>query len=262
MGKLALFTLLSAAAQAPETDRKQVYIFADEFQRLMSQNLEIFFEQARSMKLSFILANQDLSQLSGKGVDLLNLVESCTAVKQVFTAPDKETIEMLSRFSGEGLYHQAGWRELLDRRVDDKRDDTFSMKRAYPTDPTSMAITTVSEHNAPRLDVNTIIEVSADPLGSFVRFAQSSGFTRFSGYVTPILSEYHISEDEYKARASTPWPTLSDETLLVGAKRSEPKGAARKQDQSLKKPEPDTYEIEALEAKLDQALKPGKGAIQ
>ena len=146
MGKLALFTLLSAAAQAQEKDRKQVYIVADEFQRLMSQNLEIFFEQARSMKLSFILANQDLSQLRGKGVDILNLVESCTAFKQVFTAPDKDTIEMLSRLSGEGLFLQAGWQEMVDRRIDDKRDDTFEMKQATPADPSALAEVRVNEH--------------------------------------------------------------------------------------------------------------------
>ena len=94
-------------------------------------------------------------------------------------------------------------------------------------------------------------------LGSFVRFAQSSGFTRFSGYVTPILSEYHISEDEYKARASTAWPELTAETVLVTVQNPESKAGAVKPEQSSMNAEPGTHEVDrSIEDRLDGALKP------
>jgi hypothetical protein len=266
IGKLALFTLLTAAATTQEKERRQVYIFADEFQRLMSQNLEIFFEQARSMKLSFILANQDLSQLRGKGVDILNLVESCTAFKQLFTAADKDTSDMLTRLSGEGMFHVAAWEELIDKRINDKPDHVFDITQASDANPSNMAKVRVNENSSPRLEQNTIIEVSADQFGSFVRFAQSSGFTRFSGYVTPIICEYHLSEDEYKSRAESPWPEPTDETLLAAGEEKPQHGAegtsgretsgreasSRESKQTPQQSKPDTYDIDSIEARLDR----------
>lgn len=261
IGKLVLFTLLTAAATTQEKERRQVYIFADEFQRLMSQNLEIFFEQARSMKLSFILANQDLSQLRGKGVDILNLVESCTAFKQLFTAADKDTSDMLTRLSGEGMFHVAAWEELIDKRINDKPDHVFDITQASDANPSNMAKVRVNENSSPRLEQNTIIEVSADQFGSFVRFAQSSGFTRFSGYVTPIICEYHLSEDEYKSRAESPWPEPTDETLLAAGEEKPQHGAegtsgreasSRESKQTPQQSKPDTYDIDSIEARLDR----------
>jgi hypothetical protein len=255
IGKLALFTLLSAAAQSPTSERRQVYIFADEFQRLLSQNLEIFFEQARSMKLSFILANQDLSQLKNKGVSILSLVESCTAYKQIFTAPDEDTIKLIERLSGDALYHKAQWQERIDARIDPEDDDVFDIRNAPAGTLDQVASVRITEDIGPRLDLNTIIEVSADPFGSFVRFAQNSGFTRFSGFVTPIISEYHISEAEYGSRATWPWPVESSDTVLVTKEeQSEAKAAGEGTPPVPLDPGEDVYDLDqSIEARLDRA---------
>ena len=250
IGKLALFTLFSAAAQTEERKRGRVYIFADEFQRLLSQSLEIFFEQARSMKLSFILANQDLSQLQGKGVDVLSLVESCTAFKQVFTAHELETMQRLEQMSGEALYHTAQWTELVGTQVKEQADGVFAIEHAPDFGPEGLGQVNVREQEGPRLERNTVIEVSADQMGSFVRFSQSSGFTRFSGYITPIVSEYHLTEEEYQARATAPWPVGGPDTLTVTVDE-----AKAPQGLFLEVPKPDaaTYELEdEIGKKLDR----------
>ena len=225
IGKLALFTLLSAAAQAEEGQRKQVYIIADEFQRLVSQSLEIFFEQARSMRLAFILANHDLSQLKSKGADVATLVETCTAYKQIFTAQDLDSMLRMEQLSGEALYHQATWQELIDDRVDATVDGVFALSNAADAIPQKLALVSVRESEGPRLERNTLIEVSADTFGSFVRFTQNSGFTRFSGYITPIITEYHTSQEEYQARAKTPWPKPGFETFDLQLMSCAPDGA-------------------------------------
>ena len=251
IGKLALFTLLSAAAQAQQGERRQVYIFADEFQRLLSQSLEIFFEQARSMRLSFILSNQDLSQLRTKGVDIMTLVDSCTAFKQIFTAQDLDSMLRMEQISGEARYHSASWSELIGHGIDERSDDVFAIEHAPGAVVEHVALANVHEGPGPRLERNTIIEVSADQFGSFVRFGQSSGFTRFSGYVTPIVSEYHVSEEEYRVRNNAPWPDETSETLTVTADESGTKESPFLEASPSDAP---TYDVDdSIEARIDRA---------
>jgi hypothetical protein len=73
VARLALFNLLTAAAQR-EGRGGRVYVFVDEFQRIVTENMRLFLEQARSMKLHFILANQTMGQLRGRGLDLVDTV--------------------------------------------------------------------------------------------------------------------------------------------------------------------------------------------
>ena len=68
IAKLAMFSLLTAASRRGKGEKNRVYVFVDEFQRVISDNISIFFEQARSMKLHFILANQTIGQLDRNGV--------------------------------------------------------------------------------------------------------------------------------------------------------------------------------------------------
>ena len=58
-------------------------------------------------------------------------------------------------------------------------------------------------------------------MASFVRFTEGSGYTQFSGYYTPILSEYHISKEMFEARSESPWPGDSDETVIGQAESGE-----------------------------------------
>ncbi len=64
----------------------------------------------------------------------------------------------------------------------------------------------VAETVGPRLDRNTIIQVSANPMASFVRFTSGAGYTQFSGFTVPIVSTYTISESTYTKRKDAAWP--------------------------------------------------------
>ena len=70
-------------------------------------------------------------------------------------------------------------------------------------------------HAGPRLDRNTISEVSTAPLASFVSFGTSRGFTQYGGFTTPIHCEYHVSEAEYLERNRAGWPEDPGRTVLV-----------------------------------------------
>ena len=67
LGSLLLSTIQMAAfsrTDIPQSERIQFYLYIDEFQNFASENFIETLDQARKYKLSLILANQNLSQLS------------------------------------------------------------------------------------------------------------------------------------------------------------------------------------------------------
>jgi hypothetical protein len=72
----------------------------------------------------------------------------------------------------------------------------------------------VTESVGPRLDRNTIIQISANPMASFVRFTSGSGYTQFGGFTTPIVSTYMMPQSTYEIRKAAAWPDQPG-TVLV-----------------------------------------------
>jgi hypothetical protein len=208
VARLAMFNLLSAAAQR-EGKGHPVYVFVDEFQRIVTENVRLFLEQARSMKLHFILANQTMGQLRRRGLDLVDTVESCTAYKHLFKATDLETLLRLEQASGEALYHENHWDLFAEDGFDTRADADYQ-------DDASRELQT-REGQGPRLERNTLIELSAASWLSLVRFTEGSGYTQYSGYLTPIVHEFHITEDEFKERSNRPWPAPDDRATVLSA---------------------------------------------
>lgn len=253
IAKLALFSLLTAASRRGKGETNRVYVFVDEFQRVISENITIFFEQARSMKLHFMLANQTIGQLDSKGINLTDVVESCTAFKQSFRATDEKSIKRLMETSGEGVYHSLQWTQLLNDSFVEDDDDHLSLGAARRQSENGYVSAKVTETAAPRLEKNTIIEVSALPLASFVRFSESSGYTQFSGYPTAVLSEYHITKALYAHREETSWPEVDDRTVLVTPDDAPPPMSKRFMDKKVPIPKP-TDVPAGFDADLDKRL--------
>jgi hypothetical protein len=222
VAKLVMFALLTAAARRGKGEKNHVYVFLDEFQRVVSENIKIFLEQARSMKLAFILANQTAGQLESSGTDLTDTVDSCTAFKQSFKATDLKSLKKLEESSGEGLYHTAVWKEAIDAGLREARDESFAIGHARQTSIFEPPLVQVSETIGPRLEKNVIIELSAMPMASFVRFTEGSGYTQFSGYYTPMISEYHISKESFEERTNADWRPDSEKTVITVEGGDEP----------------------------------------
>lgn len=204
IAKLALYSLFTAAAQRTGK-RKQVYVFIDEFQQVISDSIRLILEQARSKGLSLILSHQTAGQLDRNGTDLTETVDSCTAFKQVLKASDTRAAKRLAEGSGQALYETRG--------------TTFAIPLNGDARQAQVAKIEIGEQIGPRLEPNTIIEVSADPMASMVRFTEGSEYTQFSGYWTTIMSQYHQSEDEFEARASRAWPSETPDTVPVLAEQ-------------------------------------------
>lgn len=220
LARLAIFTLLSAAALRRQEDGNRVFVFIDEFQRVISNNLRIVLEQARSMRLHFILANQTLGQMKQEGTDATDVVESCTAFKQSFRASDEASIKRLMASSGEGLFHSLQWDQLLIGNIGS--EDTYSLDMAVNDRFAEVPIVKVSESAGPLLELNTVLDVSSLPLGSFVRFTEGSGFTQHSSFTTAMFSEYHITQALHGIRSDAPWPPVDELTVAVELDEDEP----------------------------------------
>ena len=105
IGKLAFFCLLTAALdrQRAGQEYRQAYLFIDEFQRIVSANVKIVLEQARSFGIGAILANQSLADLDTPDVDMRPVVRSNTRFKQYLGLNDINDIMELSERSGEEI---------------------------------------------------------------------------------------------------------------------------------------------------------------
>ena len=180
----------------------------DEFQQLISDNVELIFEQIRDQGVTMVIAHQTPGQLRRQGSDLSETVESCTAVKQVFRISDIRIIKNLEEASGNARYHSLAWTQQYDMQSALGEDPLLDPSAAMEN------MVQVGEENRPRLDRNTILDVSADPLASLVRFSFGSGYTQFGAYITPIISQYHISNKVYKERKKTSWPTGTGTVLI------------------------------------------------
>lgn len=191
VAKLALYCLFAAAARRTEADDRQVYVFVDEFQQVISANIALLLEQARSMGLSLVLAHQNVGQLKAdRGAELVDAVESCVGFEQAFKVSGVRELERILKLSGLKRDYVRSW--------DDERERW-------------------AETVAPRLGPNDLIEASAAPLTSLVRFSEGSGLSQFSGYWQPVAGEFHVTEAEYDARRAAGWPALGPGAVTVEA---------------------------------------------
>lgn len=192
VAKLALYMLFCAAAARKAGDRHRVYVFIDEFQQVIAANIALLLEQARSMGLSLILAHQNIGQLKAdRSMDLVDAIESCVGFEQAFKLSGERELHRMQTLSGIKRDYQVSWFQ----------------DGGWPDPSQSVEGFTASEVKAPRLGLNDLIEISASPFESIVRFSEGSGYTQFSGYTVPLVGEYHISAREYSLREEAGWPT-------------------------------------------------------
>lgn len=188
IGKFALHALLTAA-QRFETGRS-VYVFIDEFQQLVSEDLEVIFEQARKFRVGTILANHHPAQLAKTGPHVLKSVEESTAITQVFSANDVEFRRGLQELSGESIYHLATYGSEGDVRQ-------------------------YQEQIGSRHRPNDIMRMTARENECWFRGKYNVGYFRTDGFPFIMYAGYHISEEEYNRRDAKPWPSVDDNPQTI-----------------------------------------------
>ena len=207
IARMAMFSLLSAS-KFVQGKREQVFLVVDEFQRAVSNNLELFLQTARSMNIGVILANQSLSDLKKPGVDIVSTVRTNTRYRQIFAAGEMQDLRELIFTSGETLIHGRGWNQTLGFML---------------TGPAG-AITskTTTEVVSPRLRVNDLLLASDHPLQSVCHVRRGEGFAQYGGMPFIMESAFHISEEQYLRRKQAPWPAETVQTFTPTLASTDP----------------------------------------
>lgn len=240
IARLISFSMLAAAKYAPKP-RRQVYLVIDEFQRMLSSNLEIVLQLARSHDISVILANQSISDLNMVGTNLVSAVTNNTRIRQYFAATGQEDIETVMRTSGEYLVQ------------DFRASSAGYFFGAFVNN------LTLSNVPSPRIRVNDILAASDEPNSSIFFLRSGAGYAQFSGLPVIAQSVFHIDEREYRRRSNSQWPSTSQSPYTVADI-----ALPTKKDKSMSPPadnspittvaatEADKNELDQLLAKLDQ----------
>jgi hypothetical protein len=207
IAKLALYSLMNAAyfidrasvqpgdeaggVEAP-AGTAQTYLVIDEFQRIASGNFKIILEQARSMGIGAILANQTFADLVTPESDLRPTVESNTRLKLCFSATDLDQQDRIIKASGETKDWQFG----------------------YNSTPQGLSFN-FRQQVVPRIRRNNIIEIGDDPFLAVCQIVRGSGYSQYSGYSVPVRTSHAITKHEYRRRMTSPWPAQSERTITV-----------------------------------------------
>lgn len=194
IARVALYSLLSAA-KTVGPGRRQVYLFIDEFQRIIAGNLEIVLQTARSMNIGVILANQTLSDLKVAGTDLIPTVRANTRFKQVFAASDLHEQQAIIASSGETLVFNRSWTDYIGPGLGAGR------------------VLSATETITPRLRPNDVLLASDHPLQSIVYVTRGKGYAQYGGLPFIMTSAYHTTYKEYDDRRKAPWPEPREGTI-------------------------------------------------
>ena len=199
IGKLAIYTLLTAAYQRgrSQEEKRQCYLVIDEFQRIASENFKIVLEQARSMGISAVLANQTVSDLKTNDTDLRTTVQTNTRFKQCFSSTDLDYQDALMKASGERV--------------------TVSPCMGFP--PTEIRPKTSLRRWKHVSFATTSLRWEMTLPGQLVQIHRGSGYSQFSGYSIPVTTSYSMSKDVYDERCSASWPEVDERTMVT--KRAE-----------------------------------------
>jgi hypothetical protein len=253
VARLAIFGLITAAALRGPEDNHRVAVIADEIQTMATRNIARVLEHARSYKVPFVLAHQFRGQLTDpRGIDLDRTVEHCTSWSLDFEASSPEDIERIERLSLHGRYARPGWSRATHDVADFGRDGELSLDRAVVRD--RLQTIGVNEYEAPIYDHNTILELSADPRVAWFLPKLRKHYTQYVG-ATPILWDFHVSEEEHRELAAMPWPEPGDETIVVDKDpfRDEPtEGAGVTKPPAPRNPRADT--TAAIEERMRNLL--------
>jgi len=234
--RLGAFSIISAAAAYKEKHGApaRIYVVVDEAQNFIAKNVSAALEQARSLGVSFTLAHQTRSQLNPPGgVDLREVVDSCTAVKLYFGARDAATRKHLADISGEVGYASTSWQQFTS----DVRAGNIGLPHALKVEPDE-PVATVSEQVGPRLADDDIQLINHSSNLAAIAIERYEGLTQFRG-AFPIHIDYITSKDSHQLRDEKPWPESDERTIVTQSHWTGEK--------TTSSPTPDGISVEDLE---------------
>ena len=223
IGRMVLYSLVTAmlAHKDKYGVRPNAKFICDEAQAIMSNNIQVILEQARSHGLACILSHQTMSQLNQQGgPDLRELVLGCMATKQYFSARDPWLQAYLSRTSGQVKY----FTQSYDQLADDVLAGYIGPQFVAPGRDGVRRVG-IHEYVGPRLTIEDIREYSRLENVSIVGIDHSRGLSQLRDW-TPVYTDWPTSLGEYDYNNQhVPWPAHTESTLMIES--DWPKGDSR-----------------------------------
>lgn len=240
IARLISFSLLAAAKFSPKP-RRQVYLVIDEFQRMLSSNLEVVLQLARSHDISVILANQSIQDLQRVGTNLVSALTSNTRIRQYFAVAANEDISSIIETSGEYL--------VQNTQIETGRF-SFAPIRTFLTGGIP----------SPRLRVNDILAVGDEPNASVMYLRTGAGYAQFNGLPVVAYSAHHLTWDEYQQRGQAGWPSNEEspyvvEDLVLDDDQLEPSLQDQLRQKALEPAEVQAMAAKASEVELSDILR-------
>jgi hypothetical protein len=210
LAKLALYSLLMAAIEYHDEYGvpARIYSVWDEAQVMIAKNIEMVLAQARSNGLGCILSHQSMSQLNPPGgIDLRELVMTCTVAKHVFGVRDPWLLQYISNTSGTTKY----FRKSYDVAAQDVLNGTVGPQFTCQGGDGKFRIN-VHEYTGPRLTYQDILNFSRQPNVGLLWIDRVSGLSQFRGWF-PIHTNWPVSQAAHRRYRAQPWPGLGPETI-------------------------------------------------
>lgn len=210
LSRFVVYSVIAAAKHYSSRTGKKPFatIICDEAQHIVADNIATALEQARSLDVSLVLCHQDRGQLKkGGGRDLAATIDSCTCVKQYFSARSPEVVQYLSDVSGEVAYYSNSWRQFVFRVL----QGDVSINRAL-TNGGINSETEITQQTGPRLTKNDIEDVSQATNRCILSVKRKTGNAQYHG-AFPVHIDYPISGERYMANQLEKWPSAPGETL-------------------------------------------------
>ncbi len=189
--RLWIHSFFSAAAQSQRP--VFVVLILDEFQRAVAKSLAVIVEQARSLGIALILANQTIQALVTKDADFRPTISLCR-VQWNFNVADP--VEQLRVAETSGVSMRRNWTYRPGFAG-------FGLTRASATDTLT-----------PRIPLNHVKLVSAHPKLSLLTVNQDLGFVQWGGFPQILRTDFHITADEFKRRRESGWPAPEDGAIV------------------------------------------------
>ena len=196
IGMLALHALINSAAFVGRERKVQTFVFIDEFQRIVGSNLAPILEQARSMNVGLILANQSMASLKhGMKLDLTDAITQNTRLRMDFSvvAPDEQA-----------RYSRASGTQVVTLRGVQQTPGFFGdAETGY----------TRREQEQPRLTTNDLILATDHAERAVLHLRRGADYAQFGGFPIIVDTTYSMSAAEAVRRDRTAWPAVTDETM-------------------------------------------------
>ncbi len=205
IAKLVLYSLVQAAyGQVQTGGKRQAYVAIDEFQRIASENFKLILQQARSMGIGAILANQTVNDLVTPDTDLRATIQSNTRLKLCFSASDLALQDEVMKASGETTAY------LWSHSHGSAGESGYSWSD------------TKHERIEPRLNRNDVIMITDHPERAVFHVTRGSGYTQFMGWSLPVQVGYTMDRATHDARSRAAWPEVAPGTIVATQRALDP----------------------------------------